>query len=170
MDVSASQLTGKLKHLRLSGVLDTLSARERQAIEGKWSYLAFLEQLLEDEVERRAQKQLALRLTAPAAERERAKLAVDPVSERPELAALPLAPAPRFQPASLPLPLGAKHRFRARSRLKQNHLHRKAWWRLGLQSRHSVVGWALKPLRLGLDRPHGFLPEPRLDSSVDESR
>ncbi len=37
MDVSANQLTGKLKQLRLSGVLDTLAARERQAIEGKWS-------------------------------------------------------------------------------------------------------------------------------------
>lgn len=66
MDVSAGQLTGKLKQLRLSGVLDTLAARERQAIEGKWSYLAFLEQLLEDEVERRAQKQLALRLRRAA--------------------------------------------------------------------------------------------------------
>lgn len=66
MDVNASQLTGKLKQLRLSGVLDTLTARERQAIDGKWSYLAFLEQLLEDEVERRAQKQLALRLRRAA--------------------------------------------------------------------------------------------------------
>ncbi|PDV98990.1 IS21-like element helper ATPase IstB [Candidatus Chloroploca asiatica] len=66
MDVSASQLTGKLKQLRLSGVLDTLAVRERQAIDGTWSYLAFLEQLLEDEVERRAQKQLALRLRRAA--------------------------------------------------------------------------------------------------------
>jgi DNA replication protein DnaC len=62
MDVNNGQLTGKLKQLRLSGVLDTLAARERQASEGKWSYLDFLERLLEDEVERRAQKQLALRL------------------------------------------------------------------------------------------------------------
>ena len=62
MDVNSGQLTGKLKQLRLSGVLDTLTARERQAIEGKWSYLDFLERLLEDEVERRSQKQLALRL------------------------------------------------------------------------------------------------------------
>jgi DNA replication protein DnaC len=55
-------LTPKLKHLRLSGILDTLEARHRQAIEGQWSYVEFLERLLEDEVERRAQKQLALRL------------------------------------------------------------------------------------------------------------
>lgn len=56
------QLTPKLKHLRLSGILDTLEARHRQAVDGQWSYVDFLERLLEDEVERRAQKQLALRL------------------------------------------------------------------------------------------------------------
>jgi len=56
------QLTPKLKHLRLSGILDTLDARTQQAIEGKWSYIEFLSRLLEDEVERRNQKQLGLRL------------------------------------------------------------------------------------------------------------
>lgn len=56
------QLTPKLKHLRLSGVLATLEARHRQALDGQWSYIEFLERLLEDEVERRAQKQLALRV------------------------------------------------------------------------------------------------------------
>jgi DNA replication protein DnaC len=56
------QLTPQLKQLRLSGVLETLEARHRQAIDGKWSYIEFLERLLQDEVERRAQKQLALRL------------------------------------------------------------------------------------------------------------
>jgi DNA replication protein DnaC len=56
------QLIPQLKHLRLSGVLETLDARNRQAIEGKWSYVDFLSRLLEDEVERRAQKQLHLRL------------------------------------------------------------------------------------------------------------
>jgi DNA replication protein DnaC len=55
-------LTPKLKQLRLSGILDTLEARHRQAVDGQWSYVDFLERLLEDEVERRAQKQLALRL------------------------------------------------------------------------------------------------------------
>jgi DNA replication protein DnaC len=57
-----TDLTPKLKQLRLSGVLSTLEARHRQALDGKWSYVEFLERLLEDEVERRAQKQLALRV------------------------------------------------------------------------------------------------------------
>jgi DNA replication protein DnaC len=56
------QLTPHLKHLRLSGILETLDVRNQQAIEGKWSYIEFLSRLLEDEVERRAQKQLSLRL------------------------------------------------------------------------------------------------------------
>ncbi|HEU5423361.1 MAG TPA: IS21-like element helper ATPase IstB [Nitrolancea sp.] len=56
------QLSPKLKQLRLSGVLATLEARHRQALDGQWSYVEFLERLLEDEVERRAQKQLALRI------------------------------------------------------------------------------------------------------------
>lgn len=56
------QLTLHLKQLRLSGILETLDARHRQAVDGKWSYVEFLARLLEDEVERRAQKQLALRL------------------------------------------------------------------------------------------------------------
>jgi DNA replication protein DnaC len=56
------QLTPHLKHLRLSGVLETLDARHRQAVDGKWSYIEFLERLLQDEVERRGQKQLTLRL------------------------------------------------------------------------------------------------------------
>ena len=43
------QLTPKLKQLRLSGVLATLEARHRQAIDGQWSYIEFLERLLEDE-------------------------------------------------------------------------------------------------------------------------
>jgi DNA replication protein DnaC len=56
------QLVPKLKNLRLSGVLATLEVRTQQAIEEKLSYVEFLQRLLEDEVERRAQKQLALRL------------------------------------------------------------------------------------------------------------
>jgi len=59
-------LTPRLKQLRLSGILDTLEARHRQAVDGHWSYVEFLERLLEDEVERRAQKQLALRLRRAA--------------------------------------------------------------------------------------------------------
>ena len=56
------QLIPDLKHLRLSGILETLDVRTRQAIEGQWSYVEFLSRLLEDEVERRGQKQLGLRL------------------------------------------------------------------------------------------------------------
>jgi DNA replication protein DnaC len=56
------QLVPHLKRLRLSGILETLDARNRQAIDGKWSYIEFLSRLLEDEVERRGQKQLRLRL------------------------------------------------------------------------------------------------------------
>jgi DNA replication protein DnaC len=56
------QLIPYLKQLRLSGILETLDVRTRQAIEGQWSYVEFLSRLLEDEVERRGQKQLGLRL------------------------------------------------------------------------------------------------------------
>ena len=56
------QLTPHLKQLRLSGILETLETRNRQAVDGKWSYVEFLSRLVEDEVERRAQRQLALRL------------------------------------------------------------------------------------------------------------
>ena len=56
------QLVPKLKSLRLSGILETLEVRNRQAIEEKLSHVEFLQRLLEDEVERRGAKQLALRL------------------------------------------------------------------------------------------------------------
>jgi DNA replication protein DnaC len=56
------QLLPKLKHLRLSGILETLEVRNQQAIDEKCTYVEFLERLLEDEAERRGQKQLALRL------------------------------------------------------------------------------------------------------------
>ena len=59
-------LTHPLKRLRLSGVLETLEARNRQAIDGQWSYVEFLARLLEDEVARRDQKQLQLRLRRAA--------------------------------------------------------------------------------------------------------
>jgi hypothetical protein len=56
------QLVPKLKALRLSGILETLEVRNQQAIADKLSYVEFLERLLEDEIERRGQKQLMLRL------------------------------------------------------------------------------------------------------------
>ena len=60
------QLIPFLKRLRLSGILQTLEVRNQQAIEGQWSYIEFLARLLEDEVERRAQKQLQLRIRRAA--------------------------------------------------------------------------------------------------------
>lgn len=57
-----SHLTPKLKSLRLSGILETLDVRNQQAIDEKCTYVEFLEKLVEDEVERRGQKQLSLRL------------------------------------------------------------------------------------------------------------
>jgi DNA replication protein DnaC len=60
------QLETPLKRLRLSGILDTLSMRNQQAIDGQWSYVDFLSRLLEDEVARREHKQLALRVRRAA--------------------------------------------------------------------------------------------------------
>jgi DNA replication protein DnaC len=60
------QLIPFLKRLRLSGILETLEARNQQAIDGKWTYVEFLARLLEDEVERRGQKQLYLRIRRAA--------------------------------------------------------------------------------------------------------
>jgi len=57
-----NSLLPHLRHLRMSGLLETLDVRNRQAIDEHWSYIEFLTHLLEDEVERRAQKQLALRI------------------------------------------------------------------------------------------------------------
>ena len=60
------QLIPFLKRLRLSGILETLDVRNQQAIEDQWTYVEFLARLLEDEVERRGQKQLALRIRRAA--------------------------------------------------------------------------------------------------------
>jgi DNA replication protein DnaC len=60
------QLIPFLKRLHMSGVLETLDVRNQQAIEGQWTYVEFLARLLEDEVERRAQKQLSLRIRRAA--------------------------------------------------------------------------------------------------------
>jgi DNA replication protein DnaC len=57
-----SQLMPKLKSLRLSGILETLEVRNQQAIAEKCTYVEFLLKLVEDEIERRGQKQLSLRL------------------------------------------------------------------------------------------------------------
>lgn len=56
------QLEPLLKQLRLSGILDSLEARNRQAIESRLSYIDFLTLLASDEVARRDQRQFAQRL------------------------------------------------------------------------------------------------------------
>ncbi len=56
------QLEPLLKQLRLSGILDSLEARNRQAIEAKLAYTDFLALLLTDEVARRDQRQFNQRL------------------------------------------------------------------------------------------------------------
>ena len=50
-----------LKNLRLSGTLNTLELRTRQAVDDQLPYAEFLYRLLADEVERREAKQLELR-------------------------------------------------------------------------------------------------------------
>ena len=60
------QLIPQLKRLRLSGILETLDVRNTQAIDGQWSYVEFLLRLLEDEIARRDQKQLAWRIRRAA--------------------------------------------------------------------------------------------------------
>jgi DNA replication protein DnaC len=51
-----------LKQLRLSGILDSLEARNHQAIESKLAYTDFLSLLIQDEIARRDQRQFAQRL------------------------------------------------------------------------------------------------------------
>jgi len=56
------ELAPQLKQLRLSGILDSLEARNRQAIDAKLAYTEFLALLIGDEVARREQKKFSLRL------------------------------------------------------------------------------------------------------------
>lgn len=56
------QLTQLLKSLRLSGIMETLEVRNKEAIERKVTYIEFLTLLMQDEIERRNQARLATRL------------------------------------------------------------------------------------------------------------
>jgi DNA replication protein DnaC len=56
------QLQPLLKQLRLSGILDSLEARNRQAIESKLAYTDFLALLIQDEIARREQRYFTNRL------------------------------------------------------------------------------------------------------------
>jgi DNA replication protein DnaC len=60
------ELAPHLKQLRLSGILDSLEARNRQALDGKLAYTEFLALLIHDEVARREQKKFQLRLRRAA--------------------------------------------------------------------------------------------------------
>jgi DNA replication protein DnaC len=55
-------LESKLKALKLGGMLDTLELRLDQARKDRLGYVEFLELLLEDEVQRRANRSLAARI------------------------------------------------------------------------------------------------------------
>ena len=61
----APELAPQLKQLRLSGILDSLEARNRQAIESKLVYTEFLALLITDELARREQKKFTTRFAAP---------------------------------------------------------------------------------------------------------
>jgi len=60
------ELAPMLKQLRLSGILDSLEDRNKQAIGKKMSYTEFLSLLISDEVARREQKKFSLRLRRAA--------------------------------------------------------------------------------------------------------
>jgi DNA replication protein DnaC len=55
-------LKPKLVRLKLSGMLESLDTRMREAMEEKWEYSHFLLRLCTDEVERRDNKQMARRI------------------------------------------------------------------------------------------------------------
>ena len=56
------ELAPQLKLLRLSGILDSIQVRNREAIEGKLAYTDFLAMLIGDEVARRESKKFSMRL------------------------------------------------------------------------------------------------------------
>lgn len=67
----SEELVAILKKLRLSGVLQSLDVRVREAVESASSFEEFLRRLLQDEVDRRDGKQLDLRLRRANFEHER---------------------------------------------------------------------------------------------------
>lgn len=56
------ELSPLLKQLRLSGILDSLEARNRQAVDQQMAYTDFLALLIHDEVARRDQRKFAARV------------------------------------------------------------------------------------------------------------
>lgn len=60
------EIAQQLRQLRLSGVLDSLDIRIRQAVEEKLSHIEFLQILLGDELARRDQNRMAVMLKKAA--------------------------------------------------------------------------------------------------------
>ena len=56
------QLSPLLKQLRLSGILDSLEVRNKEAVQAKLAYTDFLALLIQDEVARREQKKFNMRV------------------------------------------------------------------------------------------------------------
>ena len=56
------ELIPMLKQLRLSGIMDSLEVRNRQAIDEKMAYTDFLALLIQDEVARRTQRKFDMRI------------------------------------------------------------------------------------------------------------
>jgi DNA replication protein DnaC len=56
------QLSPLLKQLRLSGILDSLEVRNKEAVQAKLAYTDFLALLIQDEVARRDQKKFNMRV------------------------------------------------------------------------------------------------------------
>jgi len=65
------QLENKMRQLKLNGMLDTLELRLSQAQKESLGFIQFLEILLEDEVQRRADKRLARRIAQAHFEEEK---------------------------------------------------------------------------------------------------
>lgn len=57
-----SLIIKKLKKLKMTGIAETLEQRLSEAMDEKWAYSTFFEMLLTDEIERRNNKHLMLRL------------------------------------------------------------------------------------------------------------
>ena len=71
------QLENKMRALRLNGMLDTLELRLNQAQKDSLGFIQFLELLLEDETQHRANKRLAGRLSKAHFEEEKSMEAFD---------------------------------------------------------------------------------------------
>ena len=65
------QLENKMRSLKLNGMLDTLELRLSQAQKESLGFIQFLELLLEDEVQHRANKRLVGRITKAHFEEEK---------------------------------------------------------------------------------------------------